>query len=463
MSQATLLTLSRWQWALTAAMHITFPAMTVGTSVFLVVCYWMYMRTDEEAWLRMFRFWRRIFGIGFAVGVVSGIVLTFEFGLNWGRFAYAVGPILGVAIMMEVVMAFFLEAGFLGLLVYGDGRVSKRTMMFSTCGVTLGTVLSVTWILVANSWMQTPAGYKEVHGQFQPVDWYQVILNPSFGIRFVHMLVAVLISAGWFIGGISAWYFIKRRHLPIARRGLSIALGVLALVVPIQGFIGDSVAGAYVAPYKLPEIEAMEGNWTSTNTGYNVIVVPDQGAARNSYMLTIPWLGSAIAKDFSGNTPTPGLDETPAPLRPLMVPTFYGFRTMYFGWLLMFAVAMIGVFLRLRGRLYNTRWFSKLLVAMTPIGIFAIWGGWVTAETGRQPWLVYGKLLTADAVSPLHTWQVLVSLIGFIAIYLTLLGIYIWYVARAVRQGPDYGAEAEAPARVPRQRPEAHSGPVLEN
>jgi len=209
MSQDTLLDLSRWQWALTAAMHITFPAVTVGTSVFLVVCYAMYMRTDDDVWLRMFRFWRRIFGIGFALGVVSGIVLTFEFGLNWGPFAHDVGPIIGVIIAMEVVSAFFLEAGFLGLLVYGEGRISKRMMMFSTCMVSLGTTLSVTWILVANSWMQTPAGYKRVHGQFQPVNWVHVIFNPSFGIRFVHMFIGVLIAASWFIAGISAWYFVK--------------------------------------------------------------------------------------------------------------------------------------------------------------------------------------------------------------------------------------------------------------
>jgi hypothetical protein len=204
MSHDTLLDLSRWQWALTAAFHITFPALTVGTSIFLVVSYYMYMRTDDEVWLRMFRFWRRIFAIGFALGVVSGIVLTFEFGLNWGRFAHDVGPIVGVLIAMEVVTAFFLEAGFLGLLVYGDGRVSKRVMMFSTCMVSLGTLLSVTWILVANSWMQTPDGYKEVAGQFQPTNWLHVIFNPSFGIRFVHMLVGALIAAAWFIAGVSA-------------------------------------------------------------------------------------------------------------------------------------------------------------------------------------------------------------------------------------------------------------------
>jgi len=442
MSQDTLLDLSRWQWALTAAMHITFPAVTVGTSVFLVVCYAMYMRTDDDVWLRMFRFWRRIFGIGFALGVVSGIVLTFEFGLNWGPFAHDVGPIIGVIIAMEVVSAFFLEAGFLGLLVYGEGRISKRMMMFSTCMVSLGTTLSVTWILVANSWMQTPAGYKRVHGQFQPVNWVHVIFNPSFGIRFVHMFIGVLIAASWFIAGISAWYFVKNRHLPIARRGMSIALGVLAIVLPLQGYIGDNVAG-YVQKYKPAQFQAMEGNWDSHNTGYNLLVIPNQGAAKNNWQVTVPWLGSAVNKDYSGDTPFPGLKRTPKNLRPMMIPTFYGFHAMWFAWVLMLSFAIIGLILRLTGRLYNTRSFHKLLVGVVPIGIIAIWGGWVVAETGRQPWIVYGKLLTAQAVSPLKPAAVLTSLIAFILIYLTLLGTYVWYVARVVRQGPEEGPLTE--------------------
>jgi cytochrome d ubiquinol oxidase subunit I len=217
------------------------------------------------------------------------------------------------------------------------------------------------------------------------------------------------------------------------------------VVVPLQGFLGDTEAG-YVAKYKLPELEAIEGNWTSTNTGYTVLVIPNQGAAKNDWQVTIPWLGSAIAKDWSGHTPTPGLDLTRKDLRPLVIPTFYGFRAMYYGWLLMLAAALIGVVLRLRGTLYSTRWFHKLLVALVPIGMLAIWGGWVTAETGRQPWIVYGKLPTAAAVSPLKPVPVLTSLVLFILIYLTLLGTYAWYVARAVRQGPDEGPLTEPAA-----------------
>jgi cytochrome d ubiquinol oxidase subunit I len=455
MSHDTLLDLSRWQWALTAAFHITFPAVTVGTSAFLIVCYAMYMRTDEDVWLRMFRFWRKIFAVGFTLGVVSGIVLTFEFGLNWGPYAHDVGPIVGVMILMEVVMAFFLEAGFLGLLVYGEGRISRRMMMFSTCMVTLGTTLSVTWILVANSWMQTPSGYKVVNGQFQPVDWLHVIFNPSFGIRFIHMLVGVLLTAAWFIAGISAWYFVKGRHLPVARRGLSVALGVLVVALPLQMFLGDTAAGSYVAKYKLPELIAMEGNWNSTNTGENIIIVPKPSAERNSYQVTVPWMGSAIAKDWSGKTPTPGIETVPKALRPPLLPVFYGFHAMWVPTLLMMWAVVTSIALRLRGRLYTARWFHKLLVWMTPIGFLGIWGGWVTAETGRQPWIVYGKLLTAQAVSPLKPVPVLVSLILFIAFYVTLLGVFARYVVRAVREGPGDGpiVDPPAPSRQPAPLP----------
>jgi cytochrome d ubiquinol oxidase subunit I len=458
MSHTTLLDLSRWQWALTAAMHITFPAVTVGTSVFLIACYAMYMRTDDDVWLRMFRFWRRIFAIGFALGVVSGIVLTFEFGLNWGPYAHDVGPIVGVMIAMEVVMAFFLEAGFLGLLVYGEGRIGKRMMLFSTCMVTLGTTLSVTWILVANSWMQTPAGYKVVRGQFQPVNWIHVIFNPSFGIRMIHMLVAVLIAAAWFIGGVSAWYFVKRRHLPIARRGLSIALGALAVILPLQGFIGDTVVG-YVAQDKTPQFEAQEGNW-KPNTGYNIFEIPNQAGPSNHWQVSIPWMGSAISGDFSGHTAVPPLSLTPKALRPQILTTFYGFRVMWFGWLLMLGVAMTGVILRLRGRLYTTNWFHKLLLWMVPTGFIAIWGGWVLAETGRQPWLVYGKLLTADAVSPLKTWPVITSLTVFILLYVALLGTYIYYVLRVVREGPGDGPLVDPTDPTLRPEPRASLAPA---
>jgi cytochrome d ubiquinol oxidase subunit I len=223
---------------------------------------------------------------------------------------------------------------------------------------------------------------------------------------------------------------------------VSIALGVLAVVLPLQGFIGDNVA-AYVVKYKGPQALAMEGNWDSTNTGYNLIVIPNQGQAKNIWQVTVPWFGSAVRRDWGGNTPLPGLKLAPKALRPMMIPTFYGFHAMWFAWVLMISFAIVGLILRLTGRLYNTRSFHKLLVGVVPIGIIAIWGGWVVAETGRQPWIVYGKLLTAQAVSPLKPAAVLTSLIAFILIYLTLLGTYVWYVARVVRQGPEEGPLTE--------------------
>jgi cytochrome d ubiquinol oxidase subunit I len=270
------------------------------------------------------------------------------------------------------------------------------------------------------------------------------------------MLVGALVAAAWFICGISAWYFVKRRHLSIARRGLSVTLGVLSILVPLQIYIGDNVAG-YVATYKLPQLEAMEGNWNSTNTGENMIVIPNQDAASNKLQLTIPWLGSAMGgKDWSGHTATPGLSLTPKSLRPMVLPTFYSFRAMWWPTVLMIVVVLGGIALRLRGRLYSTRWFHKLLVGLVPIGFVTIWAGWVLAETGRQPWLVYGRLPTAAAVSPLQPWAVLTSLIGFVVLYLALLGTYVWYVARTVREGPGDGPIVE-PA-VPSTRPGRRAG-----
>lgn len=451
LSQQTLLDLSRWQFALTAGFHITFPEVTVGTSVFLVFCYAAYLRTGKDVYLELFRFWRQIFAIGFGLGVVAGIVLTFEFGLNWGGYARAVGPILGVIIGMEVVTAFFLEAGFLGLLIYGDGRVSKRVMMFSTCMVSLGTLLSVTWILAANSWMQTPQGFREIGGQFQPASWTEIIFNPAFVLRFPHMLVAVLISACWFVAGISAWYLVKGRHLEMARRGLSVGLGVVALLVPIQMYLGDHLA-AFMAEHQPAKVEAFEGNWDSGNTGYNLLVVPDQAGARNRLQISVPCLGSIVAKDLGCHSATPGLKMTPPDQRPNMTVGFYGFRAMYFGALTMFAVAMTGVVLRLRGRLFVAARFHRVTAVMAPIGVVAIVGGWVTSESGRQPWVVYGRLLTRDAVSPLAPGVVLASFVGFVVTYAMLLGIYVWSVARVVRRGPGPTLDgAPGPAHAPRR------------
>ena len=236
------LDVSRWQFAITIAFHMTFPAITVGLAVFLAVVYGLYLRTRDQLYLQIFRFWKKIFAVGFALGVVAGTVITFEFGLNWGPFAHATGPVLGPIIGMEVVTAFFVEAGFIGIMLYGDGRVSDRLMFVSTTVVAVGTLLSTTWILAANSWMQTPAGARYVNGQFVPTDWVAAILNPAFVWRYPHMLLAVLISASWLVAGVGAYYLVKGRAVAFGRRTFSLALGVLFVLLPVQLMVGDHVA-----------------------------------------------------------------------------------------------------------------------------------------------------------------------------------------------------------------------------
>jgi cytochrome bd ubiquinol oxidase subunit I len=235
----SLLDLSRWQFAITVMFHMTFPAITVGLSILLCGLYGMHWRTGNPIYLQMFRFWRRIFAVGFAIGVVAGIVITFEMGLNWGIYAAKTGPIIGPIIRMEVVTAFFVEAGFIGILLYGDGRVRRGTMFAATVMVAIGTLLSSSWIIAANSWMQTPAGYVLRGGRFEPTNWMNTIFNPSFIWRWPHMLIAVLISASFFVAGIGAWYLVKGRALTFSRRSVSIGLGVAAILVPVQVFVGD--------------------------------------------------------------------------------------------------------------------------------------------------------------------------------------------------------------------------------
>ena len=432
----SLLALSRWQFAITVMFHMTFPAITVGTSILLCVLYGMYWKTGKPVYLQMFRFWRRIFAVGFAIGVVAGVVIVFQFGLEWGVFATKTGPIMGPILGMEVVTAFFVEAGFIGVLLYGDGRVRRGTMFVSTVMVSLGTVLSSTWIIANNSWMQTPSGFAIRNGQFVPVNWFEVVFSPSFVWRWWHMLAAVLISACFFVAGIGAWYLVKGRALPFARRTVSIGLGVAAILLPLQLFLGDHVA-AHELPYQLPKLEALEGNWESGNTGYVIFAIPDQQAERNLVEFSVPCLGSAIVKDLTCDTGVPGLKLTPQQDQPLMAPVFWGFRAMFYGALLMFGTVFYATILRLRRRLWSAEKFHRWLMWMTPVGILAILGGWVTAETGRQPWIVFGYLRTSAAVSHLAPGEVLFSVLGFCLIYAVMLIAYIGYIVHTLRIGPE--------------------------
>ncbi|GHO82678.1 cytochrome ubiquinol oxidase subunit I [Dictyobacter formicarum] len=447
-----LLAVSRLQFAITAAFHMIFPAITVGLSLFLVFLYGAYLRTNKEIYLTTYHFWRNIFAVGFGIGVVAGIVMTFEFGLNWAAYANAVGPIVGVIISMEVVTAFFLEAGVMGVLLYGEGRVSKPVMFLANCMVALGTLLSTTWILSANSWMQTPAGYTLVNGQFRPTDWIVAIFNPSFAYRFPHVLLGVLLSASFVMTGTAAWYLLKRQHLEFARLTISLGLGVMSLLIPLQLYMGDTVASE-MGQFQAPKLLALEGNWDSTNTGYNVFIIPNQDEQRNIVQVSIPCLGSIILnRDFTCSKPVPGLKQVPPALQPPMVLVFYGFRLMFYISILIFFAVASSLLLRLRGRLYTARWFHRFMLILFPVGILAVIGGWITAETGRQPYVVYGKLTTTAAVSPLAPGVVVASLSAFIVVYLALLTLYIAYLVRAIRRGPG-DTPLLSPARITQDRP----------
>ena len=451
MQSTTFIDLSRWQFATTAAFHMTFPALSVGLAIFVAVLYGAYYKTGNPLYLQMFRFWRGIFAIGFALGIVSGIVLTFELGLNWGNYARAVGPILGPMIVMEALMAFFLEAGFFGILVWGEGRVSKRVTMISACMVALGALLSTAWILDANSWMQTPAGYREVNGQFQPTNWYDAIFNPAFNWRFPHMVLAVLISAAWFIAAIGAYYLLRRRALPLARKTMSMALVAAAILLPIQLCVGDDMASYMTLNYQPDKLIAAEGNFNNGNTGWNWFAIPDQAQQRNYVQLSIPYAESVFDfHNFSGDESTPGLKTIPQSLQPTVAPVFWGFHIMIYGAWGMFIVAFIGLIMRLRRRLYTEPWFLRLVLWMLPVGVIATIAGWVTSESGRQPWIVYGKLLVNQSASSLSIGELIASLAAFWIVYLILVTAWIRQVVREVRRGPDplpgqEGTRAAAP------------------
>jgi cytochrome d ubiquinol oxidase subunit I len=324
--------------------------------------------------------------------------------------------------------------------------------------VSLGTMLSVTWILVANSWMQTPAGYKVVDGQFQPTNWLHAIFNPAFLWRFPHMVLAVLVSSAWFIAAIGAYYLLRRRFLPFARKTMSVGLAAAALLLPLQLYVGDGMASNMTLVYQPAKVIAAEGNFSSGNTGWNLFVIPDQAQQRNRVQLSLPHAASVfVYHNFSGQDPVPGLDTIPKNLQPPVWSTFWGFKIMIYAAWAMFSVAFIGVVMRLRRRLYTERWFLRLVLWMLPAGVLATIAGWVLSESGRQPWLVYGKLLVADSASSLSTGAVLASLAAFWVVYLGLFTAWVRQIVREIRRGPDELSGDEGAEPVP---PAAAAGPV---
>ncbi len=437
--------LSRLQWAWVIGWHILLPAFTVGLASYIAVLEGLFFFTGKEDWFRISRFWTRIFSVSFAMGVVSGIVMPFQFGTNWSRFSDAAANVISPMMAYEGLMAFFLEATFLGVLLFGRKLVPRWAHFLAACMVATGTLFSSFWILSVNSWMQTPAGYEMRDGRFFPTDWLAIVFNPSFPYRLAHNVSAFYVTTAFVVLGVSA-YLIRRGGFDReGRRMMMMALGFLTLFVPLQIVLGD-MHGLNTREHQPAKLAAMEGRWdTASPAPLTLFALPDQAAERNAYAVEIPYLGSLIlTHSLTGEIK--GLKDFPADQRPPVWVVFWAFRIMVgIGFLMLGLIALAWV-LRWRGRLFQSRRFLLLCQFAAPMGFIAVLAGWTTTEVGRQPWTVYGQMRTAHSVSPSLTGQdVLWSLLAYMAVYLVMFPAGIAVMARMVRLGPQEEAMAEKP------------------
>lgn len=438
--------LARIQFAFTVSFHIIFPTMSIGLAAFLAIVEGLWLKTENPLYLQIYRFWLGIFAMGFGVGVVTGIVLSFEFGLGFAKFGQMAGPAIGPLIALEVLTSFFLEAGFLGIMLFGLNRVGPKLHFFATCMVALGTLLSASWILSANSWMQSPDGVSIENGRVVVTDWLRVIINPTWLYRLPHMLAAAYITGSFLVAGVGAWYLLHGQHLEFGRRTVSLGTAFATILIACQVFLGDLVYGKMLE-LQPSKMQAAEGFWEKKSESpapYYWIIVPDQEKQRNRFALGMPYLGSIwLTHSLKGRVE--GLSNTPVEQQPYMGLVFYGFRVMYGTAILMFGIAVASLWLRYLGRLYTTRWFLWALVMMTPSGIVATLGGWYVAETGRQPWVIWGILRTADAVSPVPANVLLSTLIAFVCIYSLFMVAFLVFTVRFIRRGPRHAPDYAEP------------------
>ncbi len=427
--------LARIQFAFTVSFHILFPAFTIGLASWLVMLEALWLKTGKPAYQSLYQFWLKIFAVSFGMGVVSGIVMSFQFGSNWSRFSEATGNVLGPVIGYEVLTAFFLEATFLGIMLFGEKRVGRGLHFFATCMVAVGTLISAFWILSANSWMHTPAGYRLEDGIFYAEDWFAVIFNPSFPYRFVHMVLAAYLTTCFVIGGVSALYLLRGRFPQRARIMFRLAVLFGAIVVPAQILVGD-LHGLNTKEHQPQKVAAMEAHWESVPRAPLILfAIPDEEAERNHAEIAIPGLGSLIL-EHDINAPVTGLKDFPPDERPPVGWVFYCFRIMVGLGVLMLFAAWAGAFQLLRGRLFETRWVLRLYTLMWPAGFIAILAGWFVTEIGRQPWVIYGLMRTVDATSPVPGGSIAASLTLFVLVYGFVFGAGIYYLLRLIRTGP---------------------------
>ncbi len=449
---STALLLSRAQFAWVIGWHILLPAFTVGLASYIAVLETLYFVRRREVYFRLSSLWTKVFAISFGMGVVSGIVMPFQFGTNWSRFSDATANVLSPLFAYEGLTAFFLESAFLGVLLFGRRLVPRWAHLVAALMVALGTLLSSFWILAANSWMQTPAGYKIVDGRFFPQNWVEIIFNPSFPYRFAHTVVAFYITTAFVVLAVAAYYLRAGRFGEEARIMLSQALGLLTLLVPLQIFIGDA-HGLNTLKYQPVKLAAIEARWdTQSRVPLTLFAIPDEAAATNRYALDIPDVGSLILTHDPNGT-VRGLKSVPRDEWPPVIFPFFAFRIMVGIGLLMLALVIASWALRALGRLFVARGFLRLCELAAPLGFLAVLAGWTTTEVGRQPWTVYGLLRTANSVSPSLTGRdVVVSLIGYAVVYLIMYPVGVWHMLRMVRRGP--AEPATRPEVIESGRPE---------
>ena len=435
--------ISRLQFAFTISFHILFPSFSIGLATFLAIMEGCWLKTKKQLYYRICKFWTKIFALTFGMGVVSGIVMEFQLGTNWGGFTKIVGPVLGALFTYEVLTAFFIEAGFLGVMIFGWERVGRKLHYCATLLVAVGVTVSAFWILSANSWMQTPSGTVLQSGHFVVNSWLHVIFNPSVMPRFIHMLLASYLSTAFVIAGISAFYLRKKLHLGFAKKCFSFALLTIIILIPVQIWVGDE-AGIVDHKYQPIKTAAMEGVWnTQRGAPMLLFAYPNQREQKNQFAIGIPHLASVI-NTHRWNGKMVGLKSVPRADQPYVPIVFYSFRIMVGLGLLMLLLGSIGLYYRFKGTLYLKQRFHQVMQWVSPIGFVAILTGWFTAETGRQPWVVYNLVTTADGASKITVSDVITSLVLLFIIYGVVFGFfYFKYFFKVIKHGP--AAKDEAP------------------
>lgn len=438
--------LARIQFAFTVSFHIIFPAITIGLASFLAVLEGMWLKTRDHTYRDLYHFWSKIFAVNFGMGVVSGLVMAYQFGTNWSGFSEFAGSITGPLLTYEVLTAFFLEAGFLGVMLFGWNRVGPGLHFFATCMVALGTLISTFWILASNSWMHTPQGYIIQNGIVVPQDWFKIVFNPSFPYRLFHMSVAAFLASAFFVGSSAAWHLLKGNNNPAIRKMFSMALWMALIVAPIQAMIGDA-HGLNTLEHQPAKIAAIEGHWENPPGEATPLIlfgIPDMKEERTKYAVEIPYLGSLILT-HSLDKQVPALKSFPKEDRPNSTVVFWSFRVMVALGMLMILLGVVSLWMRRGQRLYTSRAFLWFVLLMGPSGLIALVAGWITTEMGRQPWVIYGLLRTRDAVSLHSTLQMSISLIAFLLVYFAVFGVGYSYLANLIKKGPETGEGDHTP------------------